>query len=192
MNDPLVAALIYKVRNDESVDYSNAKPLEHEDDGFRVKVADGTARFEMKQHHATEHEARAVVEPFIRNWEFDACFGSRHEHFHLDFDRAEIVDRNPDKGDASGSIHVSGALVGTLEVAAVIKYLRYPPPPPKIDSDHPDVRTLDDRHRRYRGGEDRLPAFAYYCFTELLRQAQGGVPEVARRYNVSRPVLRKV
>ena len=113
MNDPHVVALIYKVRHKESVDYGygEAEPLAFENADFRVEVKDGEARFEIQQHYATEKEAREAVEPFIRNWEFDACFGHRHEHFHLDFARPEIIDQNPAKtakGVVSASVHLRG------------------------------------------------------------------------------------
>ena len=191
MNDPHVAALIYKVRHHDGVDYGKAEPLEHEEEGFRLELKDGVARFEMKGHHSTGQGARNVVEPFIRDWEFDACFGHRHERFHLDFDRPEIIDRNPAKDVVSLFAHASLGPV-TASARLVVGYASYPPVPLKIKSGRPDVRTLEDRYRRYREGEERLPAFAYDCFTELCRQAGGGVPEAARRYSVSKPVLNAI
>ena len=129
--------------------------------------------------------------PFIRNWEFAACFAHGHDHFHLDFDKSEIIDRNPAKGDVSLSAH---ARLGrpTATVRLTMRHSRYPPTPIRIDSSHPDVKTLHDRYRGYKDGKELLPSFAYYCFTELLRQAQGGVAKVARRYSISQPVLKKI
>lgn len=37
-----------------------------------MKIENREARFEMKQHFATAEEARNLVEPFIREWEFAA------------------------------------------------------------------------------------------------------------------------
>ena len=201
MNDPHVVALIYRVRHHESVDYGKAEPLKHEADGFRVVVEDGTARFEMKQHHATAAEARDVIEPFIRDWEFDACFGHRHEHFHLDFDRPEIIDRSPTTGVVSLSAHARSG-PATASARLVVGHRRYPPPPTKIDSRHPDVRTLYERYKGFRAGNEPLEGFAYFCLTVLEHSvgsstSRNGRPgrrrvQAAETYEIDLDVLRHI
>ena len=195
MNDPHVVALIYQVRHNESVDYGNAEPLADEEDGFRLRVKDDTARFEMKEHHATEQEARDVVEPFIRNWEFAACFAHGHDHFHLDFDKSEIIDRNPAKDDLSLSAH---ARLGrpTATVRLTMRHSRYPPTPIRIDSSHPDVKTLDKRYRKFREGREDLPSFAYFCLTVLeypfTPPQRGKRKRAAASYSVDVDVLERI
>ena len=102
MNDPHVVALHYLVHHHDRVDYSKAGPLAFETPGFFVEVKDQKARFELKQHHGTEEDARRVVEPFIRNWEFESSLSHDPECFRLEFDRAEIVDRRPTPGVVRG------------------------------------------------------------------------------------------
>jgi hypothetical protein len=72
MNDPHVSALVYRLKHGETVSYDKAAPLEYEDTDFKVIVKGLEAHFEMKGHFATAEEARRVVEPVIREWEFAA------------------------------------------------------------------------------------------------------------------------
>ena len=197
MNDPHVVALTFKVRRfRESGEYGEAKPLEHDEEGFRLELKDGTARFEMKEHHATAPEARKVVEPFVRNWEFDALVGQRHEHFHLDSHRPEIIDRSPTKDVMSLSAHArTGPVKSSTNLA--VRHGRYPSPPTSdIDAAHPDARTLDQRYRMYRDGREELPGFAYLCLTVLeypFTPPQGGKRDrAAACYSIDVNVLQRI
>ena len=40
MNDPHVVALLYSIGHDDSVDYSEAVRIEHEEEPFRVTIED--------------------------------------------------------------------------------------------------------------------------------------------------------
>ena len=192
MNDPHVVALIYSVRHHESVDYGKAQPLAFENDQFVVSLKDGKARFELKEHYSTEQQAREAVEPFIRNWRFDAELRRDPDCFVLDFDKAEIIDRSPTPGVIKVNAAPARWHFSIPSPKVTVSPPTYPPTPTGIDSSHPDVKTLHDRYRGYKDGKELLPSFAYYCFTELLRQAQGGVAKVARRYSISQPVLKKI
>ena len=58
MNDPHVVALLYSIQHDDSVDYSEAGKIEHEDESYRVTVEDKAVRLELKEHYAMEDTAR--------------------------------------------------------------------------------------------------------------------------------------
>lgn len=64
MNDPHVERLHYQLIPDESVTYVDCEPVVHEADAFRLSLADDKLTVEMRGHHPTAEEARAVVEPF--------------------------------------------------------------------------------------------------------------------------------
>lgn len=98
MNDPHVVALIYQIEHGRSVDYSKAKLLDHEAAGFRIKVMEGSVRFEFKDHYATEEAGREVLEDYIREWEFVAGLRRGPNCFKLKFDRAEISDVRGEPG----------------------------------------------------------------------------------------------
>jgi hypothetical protein len=53
MSDFHVEALYYILRHIECVDYLGAEPLEHEELGFTVRIAEGRADIAMKSHHTT-------------------------------------------------------------------------------------------------------------------------------------------
>ena len=167
MNDPHVAALIYRVRHHESVDYGEAKPLGFENDQFVGSVKDGRGRFELKEHYSTEQQAREAVEPFIRNWRFDAELRRDPDCFVLAFDKAEIIDRKPTPGVIEMHAAPIRANASISSAKVTVSPPTYPPPPTGIDSSHADVQTLHDRYRRFREGREDLASFAYFCLTVL-------------------------
>ena len=73
MNDRHVVALIYKIKHGPSVDYRKAESIDHEEAGFRVKIAKDQVRFEFKEHYATEDATREAIEPAFSIW----CLTSR-------------------------------------------------------------------------------------------------------------------
>ena len=62
MNDPHVVALIYNIKHGQSVNYRVARPMDHEEPEFHVKIEDEKVRFEFKKHHATLEAARRSIE----------------------------------------------------------------------------------------------------------------------------------
>ena len=96
MNDPHVVALNYCINYGDTIDYSRAKCLELDNSGFRLTVEDKKARFELKEHYATEEQARAALADYIHVWEFDATLRyGNPDSFGLEFGKAEIINRNP-------------------------------------------------------------------------------------------------
>ena len=99
MNDPHVVALIYRIRHGDSIDYSDARPLDVEAPAFRLTVRDGQARFEFKVHYATPERAREEIADYIRLWVFDATLDRDDpDAFGLEFERAQVIDRKPTPG----------------------------------------------------------------------------------------------
>ena len=189
MNDPHVVALRYRVHHHDRVDYSRAEPLAFDTPEFLVEVKDQKARFQLKQHYATEEDARRVVEPFIQNWEFVSSLSRDPDCFRLEFEGAEIIDRRPNSGVVHGKgMHATFKI--SIPPAKGTAYARiYPPPPSGINSAHGDVRVLFHRYERYKAGKEPLTSFAYYCYTEIVQGERGQVT-AASRYNVSRKLLR--
>ena len=129
MNDPHVAALLYHVEHGESVSYEEAEPLVcDKSPAFRLAVKDKQVRFELKEHHATEENAREAIEEYIRAWEFHACLENGPDSFRLKFRKAEIVDRNP----TPGVLHIRGSLTGEASKISgklVLGFRNFPSPP---------------------------------------------------------------
>lgn len=175
MNAPHVAALLYRVEHDESVSYKGAEPLVLDESAFRLEVKDGQIRFELKNHYATEEEAREAIEDYIRSWEFAVCLRYGPESFRIKFHKAEIVDRNP----TPGVLHIRGSLTGEAGKISgkwVFGFRNFPSPPSGIRI-NADVRTMFDRYMNYRRKQEPLPGTAYFCLTVLENMAEGKKPD---------------
>ena len=61
LNDPHVEALIYRIEPHSTVSYDDATPIVYELTEFRVKVNDGSVRFELKEHYATARNERGLL-----------------------------------------------------------------------------------------------------------------------------------
>ena len=165
MNDPHVVALIYDVAHGKSVSYNEAKPLCRDEEAFRLEVKDKKAWFYLKDHYATEAEARKVIEEYVRNWEFDACLQGDPDNFKLKFERAQIEDRSPTPGvlGVAFTFRVGTPRVSVTASAAVLDY----PSPPSDISITPDVQTMYDRYMAHRRDREPLAGTAYFCLTFL-------------------------
>ena len=164
MNDPHVAALIYKIKHDQSVDYRKAKPMDHEEADFHVKIANEKVRFEFKKHHATVESARKSIEEYICAWEVDANLRGGANCFKLKFEDEQIEDRNP----APGVVRFSGGARTKTRTGGTLTLLPncYPPPPSGLKIT-PDVQTMYDRYMGYRHDREPLPSMAYFCWTMI-------------------------
>ena len=166
MNDPHVVALIYQIEHGQAVDYREAKPIDHEEPDFCVKIVKEKVRFEFKKHHATAKAAQKAIEEYICAWEIDA--GLRQggpNYFTLKFAHAQIEDRNPTGGE--GHLRNSSGRHSDRDSKG---YRRQGVSSTAIGvDDHPDVRTLYDRYMGCRQGKEPLPSMAYFCLTVIER-----------------------
>ena len=197
MRDPHVDALIYNIEHDNSVDYSQATPVDEENDSFQIRVENKTVCLKFKDHYATETEARTAVKSYIRSWELDAALRGQPGQFRLSFARSRIVDRNP-YPLVPGDVNLAGTLCsgaptlnGTL---SVIVPKEYPQPPTglKMDPFNPDVSTIYQRFERCLEGKEPLPGMANLCLNMLENRLSKNRTEAARKYGISLQVLNKI
>ena len=165
MNDPHVVALNYLITHSDSFDYSKAKPLSRDELGFRLTVADKRVRFEFKEHHALAEEARDAVSDYIRAWQFDATltYGDP-ESFRLEFEKVEIIDRNPALGPTRLSAKLEARGLGSAKLT--VRVCKYPSPPSDIALNS-DIETMHQRYMGYRGKHEPLQSMAYFCLSML-------------------------
>ena len=182
MNDPHVVALIYRVEHDNTVNYEKAEPLVVEEKAFRLKVKDKKASFFLKDHYAEEAEARESIEEYIRNWEFAACLQGGPDSFRLNYERPEIVDRNPQTPPPGAvELYLTPVIFPPASIAVSVSRVAtsYPSPPADV-SVTPDVKTMYDRYLGYRRGREPLTGMAYFCVTILEWMAK---EEIGRHKN---------
>ena len=193
MNDPHVTALVYVVEHDGSSDYSRAETVEIEHKAFRLRLEDGEARFELKEHVPTRQQAQQVVQPFIRQWELSASFERGPGTFTLKFERDEIIDRNPTLGVILVSANPASFefSVSTPKVTVIRQYPQ-PPPDRQMDIDNPDVRSMLHRYIGYRQGRETLPSMAYFCYSVFTGGQTRNAPFVAKKHKISKKMLSDV
>ena len=193
MNDPHVVSLQYRIDYDTSADYSEAEAVEDTQPEFDVRVHDDEAKFKMKVHCATVEEARGMVEPYIRDWEFETSLERGRNTFRFRFVRPEIVDRNPTPGTVSVSGHV--VLEAAIITASLCARTPYPPPPSRNICITPEVSIMHKRYLKYREGRESLPTMANFCLTVVERLA--GVTKkkrsaAAAKFGIVQKVLGKI
>ena len=191
MNDPRVVALHYRIEHESSVDYSKAEPVDHEEEGFRIRIEEGLACFVMKDDHPTADSALGVVNSYISNWELDDALTSKPGEFKLRFVRPEIVDRKPTPGEHN--ISAGPAFWEfTTSVPTVTKGRPYPKPPVGVSlKRNDDVLLMLSRYEDLCNDPDKLTNVAYFCLT-MLEKLAGGRPEAAKKFAIGEKVLNKV
>lgn len=177
MNDPHVKALYYWVEHDESVDYDNAVPLDHEYELATVHLENRELVVRPKEHYASVQEAREALDGFIRGWEFDVAVEVGTREFGLKYMHADIIDRDPEPPQ-SGVLAVAASpvrfRVQVSEPRVKIGKSKYPGPPenPTLDSDNPTALAMLSRLDRYHQGRETLGAMSYFCLTVMQDSAK--------------------
>ena len=191
MNDPRVVALHYRIEHESSVDYSKAEPVDHEEEGFRVRIEEGRACFVMKDDHPTVDSALKVVNSYISNWELDAALTSKPNEFKLKFARPEIVDRKPTPGEHR--VFAGPAFWEFItSVPTVTKGIPYPKPPVGVSlKRNDDVLVMLGRYEDLCNGREKPTDVAYFCLT-MLEKLAGGRANATKKFGIERKVLNEV
>ena len=192
MNDPHVVALEYCIEHGPVIDWSRAAPLNLEENSFDVRAENGRIRFNLKEHYASEDEARLAVEAdYIPNWEFHVGLVRGPNTFRLRFDSAEIVDRNPSPGPPTLRAHASFGPITAKADLARPKPRAFPNPPRAGIRRSPDVDSMFRRYMGHLEGREPLSTMAYFCLT-VLEQKEGGRSKAAARFGISENVLERI
>ena len=176
MNDPHVTALHFWVEHDDSVDYDNADPLDHEDELVKAHLEKRELTLHPKEHYSSAQEARGALEGFIRNWEFDAAVEAGSRQFELKYMDADIIDRNPPP-PPPGVVDISmSARAGYPKARMNLRVgkARFPSPPARLvlDSSNTTALAMLFRLDRYHQGRETLAAMSYFCLTVMWDSAK--------------------
>ena len=187
MRDPHVVTLQYRVVTDPLFEFKDPPPIEHEEAAFRLRLEDGTLRVEMKDHYATEAEARDVVDPFLDAWEIDAALKGRRRDLRFQFERVRVEDREP---DGNGRMAETCEVGYRVDVAVKAEAHEYPSPPARFVAS-PDVRALMYRYERYAMGRETLLSMANWCLTLVEQRGMAaahaqGQAELTKRQSAAR------
>lgn len=198
MNDPHVVALEYRIEHGSEIDWSKASPLDVREDAFDIRVENQRVRFEMKEHFATESDARNFLEDYIRDWELEVGLTCGPNVFQLKFEQSSLIDLNPAPHAASLKAQIRIGCLGATAALAPPAPPSYPSPPTAIKRS-PDVDSMFQRYAGYREGREPLAGMAYFCLTVLeqsarqkIQNANGKRDAAARWYGISKKDLEQV
>jgi hypothetical protein len=192
MNDPHVATLRYALSLLEpDASFASPLPVSGATLNFSFRLDGGELTVTMTDHYAYDHEARSVVERYLRAWEATALLDGRRIAF--DFREAAIVDRNPPPGEQGASISETGIVVMKATVSGVEHHTigSYPPPPSGFMVD-PHVEALMVHFRAYREGRERLTDCAYFTYTYLSKVIAPNRKAASQVLLLAESVLRKL
>jgi hypothetical protein len=200
MNDPHVESLLYRLKTAETLEFKDPPPLEYATDELRMSLAEGWLTVWPNDHFASEEDARATVEPYLRTWEASEAvrrFGRREMRF--EFESSKVIDRDPPPPGAPQVVQVKSlemrAELGIHIKGVLKKELCYPPPPEGFVAS-PEVEYMLARYEQYLKGEPLL-TMAYACLTFLRYFSENAPVENAHKkvehvYGVHKPVLDKL
>lgn len=192
MNDPHVQALYYRFKPRDGVTYDNPSALSVAQAAFNGELRNNQFVATMTQHFPTCNEARVSVEAFLRSWEITAALQAGYQEFHFEFDRCEIVDRNPPPPGTirEHKVVMQGGITLSSDATVTVTRRAYPSGPPPF-SVTPLVQMLWNRYARYVAGNEPLFSMAYFCLTALERQCAGR-RAAAATYQIDFAVLDKL
>jgi len=197
MPDFHVVALKYRLQPSDHISYAEPPPLVFENDTARFHLENNQLRCEMKLHVATSEEARALVDPVVRNWEIEVELARSRGELRFTYENAEIVDRTPSTPGAIRG-HVMAALGGAYSVATCnaeshIIRKNYGEPPVGFRLT-PDAESILLRFRGYQNGREPLLSMAYFCLTVVESAASGPNrrSNAAKTFGIEADVLRKL
>lgn len=193
MSDLHVVALRYRLKTDEGTDFASAQAIEDETDLFHLKLENGIAKFELKKHFASPELPQMEIEEYLRAWELADALQRRKREIRFEYEKAEIVDREPPL-PGSGRVILGTASVNleavTLDATIHVARNEYPRPPKNFKAS-PDADFLWYRYERYLRGQDLLLGVGYFCLTWVERAA-GSRNLAHKKYNISCKVLAKL
>ena len=207
MNDPHVVELSYIVDHNPWFDYSDASPVDHKGEAFRIQMEDKRVSFQLREHFPTEESAREAVERYIRSWELKVALREGPGTFRLIYDKAKIVDRNPlpppaprsepprsDLLDVSATFTAGAGSMSANATLTAPQPKPYPQPPSRLtlDPDDPDAMTMYNRFTRYLLDREPLTGMAYFCLNMLEKHLSENREAAAKKYGIDFAVLNKI
>jgi hypothetical protein len=196
MRDPHVEWLEYEMTAGWL--FADPPPLDWETPVFQGNLDRGILRVNLRDHLATEAEARVAVEPFLLTWEIDVALTHGQREIKFAFKRSHVVDRDP----PPPGVAVITGVVATIQVGlstsatGQVTLKTYPPAPSNFIA-VPDVVSLWSRFEGFKNGHEPFASMAYFCFSVLvfryggLRNG-GRVEKASKALAVDLGVLKKV
>jgi len=78
-----------------SVSFEGARPVEFDTPQFSITLRNGQLTASTLEHFATESSAQAALEQVLEAWTVKHALWAGRREFQFEFERAEVVDRDP-------------------------------------------------------------------------------------------------
>jgi hypothetical protein len=192
MRDPHVERLHFEIGAEEGNAYENPERLTFTNPLGQFDAQDGNLVVQPADHYADEDSARAVIEPFLRDWEIETDLDLNIGTIRFKFLRAEVIDRNPPKPGESRVISVKAGAMAFASAHASLMLIRkrYPVPSGSFQA-NADARRAHQRWKDFRAGREPLQGMAYYVLT-ILEKAAGSRKNAAMLFAVDFAILDKI
>jgi hypothetical protein len=204
MNDPHVVFLTYRIKPCSDLKFDNPPAVQHDNDVFKMTLADGMVTFEMKEHFPSIEAARKPADRFLKSWEIQTGLQYNKSMIRFVYEDAQVIDRRPSpaEGKFAYVCEAAGATASAGSAAVTVRSLFYPEPPRNFAT-NPDIETLWNRYKGFLDGKEPLQSMGYFCVTALESLAAGsGVSaknhvrrrrrKAAEKYKISIDVLNKL
>jgi hypothetical protein len=163
MGQARVKTLRYKLDVADWVIFQSPPPLVYKTDSFVLRLDNGELIVEMVGDFPSVSEARAVVDPFLRNWALYDALARHRPQIQFTYASAELV-------DPMGAPNVMVALSGAFAVAAVgtvtAQRSTYPAPPTSFLGT-PLVRAFFEAHQSAITDRRMTAGAGYFVLTAL-------------------------
>jgi hypothetical protein len=146
----------------------------------------------MREHFPAVKEARRVVEDFLRSWEIKTALELGRGEIRFQFEDSHVIDRNPPPPGSPKVVKLSGTVVMTSNLSAILHVTRRKyPDPPTVFTVTPDVETLWQRYNNYLDEKEPLPSMAYFCLTLIENKAgRKNKRKLAEKlFRIEKPIL---
>lgn len=193
MRDPHIQTVHYAVGSGEGISYSNPESISFANHLGTFNLSKGKLEITPTEHFPDEDAARQAVEPFLRAWEMEADLTSNVGMIRFEFDRADVIDRDPLPPGSPQVLHVKGASSVSVAGSVTVHVTRskYPKPPMHFRAT-PEVEHAYRRWLGYQAGKEPLQSMAYFVLTILEKHAAGSRKDAARSFLIDLPILSKI
>ena len=165
------------------------EPIEHETADFKLRLANGVARFELKAECSDVEAARSIVEPFVIGWQMSAALDGAPGNFEFRFESAELVDPGPSSEGRSLHFHVAASHSARLTMD--VQRRTYPPIPAVSLGADRCVSAMMYQYELCRRETALVSQVAYFCLT-VMEEMAGRRSAAAQHFDIERDVLQKV
>lgn len=195
MDSLKVDELYYELILSDDISFENPPIIEENFEHFSIHLKDGNLIIKMKTEFNDVNQAKKVVEPFLKMWEFTSMVRYNNMDIRFQFIKSKFIDKRPYNINTNSICLETGEyfLVGENLSLSVIRK-NYPYPIRGLIYS-PDVEALCNRYIGYMNGRESLLSMAYFCFTLFtneFRNEKNKLMKIEEKYKLDKKILSRI